>query len=110
MLNEDDFIESLILKGALEVAAIDIETGQALYRFTDKLKDIDPHLYETQQAMFYEELMSLWEEGFVDMDLTDTNPTVSLTFKAFTAQEVDKLDQNKKSILKEVIRIMLRES
>lgn len=109
-LSEEDFIEALILNGALEVAAIDMDSGEPLYRFTDKLKQISPELYETQQAMFHEELMSLWEEGFVDMDPMEENPKVTLTFKAFSAHDVDKLDEAKRATLKEVIRIMLRES
>jgi hypothetical protein len=109
-LSEEDFIEALILNGALEIAAIDMESGEALYKFTDKLKEISPELYDTQQAMFHEELMSLWQDGFLDMDPMEENPKVTLTFKAFSASDVDKLDENKKSTLREVIRIMLRES
>jgi hypothetical protein len=109
MLNEDDFIDALILNGALEVAAIDIESGEALYRFTDKLKEISPELYETQQTMFREELMSLWEDGFVELDPMEANPKVRLTPKAFSANHVDKLDSTRKATLKEVIRIMLSE-
>ncbi len=109
-MSEEDFIEALILNGALEIAAIDMESGEALYKFTDKLKEISPELYDTQQAMFHEELMSLWQDGFLDMDPMEENPKVTLTFKAFSASDVDKLDENKKSTLREVIRIMLRES
>lgn len=108
-MSEDDFIDALILNGALEIAAIDMETGEALYKFTDKLKQISPELYETQQAMFHEELMALWEDGFVNLDPMEKNPIVTLTPKAFSATHVDKLDDSKKSTLKEVIRIMLSE-
>ena len=58
-MSEDDFIDALILNGALEVAAIDMETGEALYKFTDKLKEISPELYETQQAMFQKKAKDL---------------------------------------------------
>lgn len=108
-MSEDDFIDALILNGALEVCAIDMETGQPLYRFTDKLKEIDPDLYETQKTMFYEELLDLWQEGFVDLDPLESNSKVTLTFKAFSASEIDKLDDAKKTTLKEVIRIMLQQ-
>lgn len=109
-MSEDDFIEALILNGALEVTAIDMESGEPLYKFTDKLKEISPELYETQQSMFQEELMSLWEDGFVNLDPMEKNPMVSLTFKAFSASDVDKLDETKRSTLKEIIRIMLQDS
>lgn len=110
MLNEDDFIDALILNGALEISAIDLESGDVLYKFTDKLKEVSPELYETQQAMFHEELMALWEDGFVNLDPMEKNPIVTLTPKAFSATQVDKLDNTKKATLKEVIRIMLSES
>lgn len=109
-MSEDDFIEALILNGALEISAMDMDTGEPLYKFTEKLKDISPELYETQQAMFQEEIMSLWQDGFIDLDPMEQNPKVTLTFKAFSAHDVDRLDDSKKATLKEVIRIMLRES
>lgn len=109
-LSEDDFIDALILNGALEVAAIDMKTGEPLYKFTDKLKEISPELYETQQAMFHEEIMSLWGDGFINLDPMEENPKVTLTPKAFSATEVEKLDDGKRSTLKEVIRIMLLDS
>lgn len=108
-MSEDDFIDALILNGALEIAAMDMETGEPLYKFTDKLKEISPELYESQQAMFHEEIMALWEDGFVNLDPMEANPKVTLTFKAFSATDVDKLDDAKKSTLKEVIRIMLQQ-
>lgn len=108
-MSEDDFIESLILNGAIEVAAIDMASGEILYKFTPKLKEISPELYAAQQSMFRDELMSLWEEGFVDVDPTEENPKVTLTPKAFSAPDVDDLDDQKKSTLKEIIRIMLQD-
>jgi hypothetical protein len=108
-MNEEDFIDSLILNGALEITAIDMESGEPLYKFTDKLKEFSPELYESQQAMFHEELMSLWEDGFIDLDPMEKNPMVKLTFKAFSASDISKLDDSKKSMIKEIIRIMLTE-
>jgi hypothetical protein len=108
-MSEDDFIETLILNGALEITAIDMDSGEPLYKFTNKLKEFSPELYESQQAMFHEELMSLWEEGFINFDPMEQNPTVTLTFKAFSANDVSKLDDSKKSMIKEIIRIMLTE-
>jgi hypothetical protein len=104
MEEEDKIIEDLILKGALEVSGIDIETGEPLYNFTHKLKDVSPELDQEIQTFFSQEMMFLWENGFVEMDITEKNPIVKLTDKAFNAQEVLKLDKNKQYTLKDIIR------
>ena len=39
-------IDDLILSGALEPAGIDPESGEMLYNFTDKLKDVSPLLHQ----------------------------------------------------------------
>jgi hypothetical protein len=50
--------------------------------------------------------MALWAEGFLDIDVTETNPMVKLTPKAFDDAEVDKLPKEKQYTLKEIIRII----
>lgn len=107
MTDPDRIIEDLILSGALEVAGLDIETGEALYNFTDKLKDINPKLHNEQSKYFATETMALWEYGFLSMDVTDPNPIVSLTDKSFDQDEVAKLDKQHQYTLKEIIRIIL---
>lgn len=109
MANEDKLIENLILNGALEVAGIDIETGEPLYTFTEKLKDIDPDLHNEVFTLFSKEAMMLWENGFLDMDVTEKNPTVRLTPKALNEIEVMKLDNDKQFTLKQIIKYLLEE-
>lgn len=104
MEEEDKIIEDLILKGALEVSGIDIETGEPLYNFTHKLKDVSPELDQEMQTFFSQEMMFLWENGFVEMDVTEVDPIVKLTNKAFDDKEVLKLDKNKQYTLKDIIR------
>jgi len=65
MDDADKMIEDLILSGALEVAGLDIETGEPLYNFTDKLKDINPKLHNEQSKYFAVETMALWEYGII---------------------------------------------
>jgi hypothetical protein len=107
MSDPDRIIEDLILSGALEVAGLDIETGEALYNFTDKLKDINPKLHNEQSKYFAVETMALWEYGFLSMDVTEPNPIVSLTDKSFDQKEIAKLDKQHQYTLKEIIRIIL---
>lgn len=104
MDEEDQIIEDLILKGALEIAGIDIESGELLYNFTHKLKDVSPELDQEMQTFFSQEMMFLWENGFVEMDITEKDPIVRLTEKAFNNKEVLKLDKNKQYTLKDIIR------
>ena len=101
-----DKIEDLILSGALEVAGMDMDTGDMLYNFTDKLKEINPDLYEDMSNYISTETMALWVEGFLDINITEKNPMVRLTDKAFDDSEVSKLSKEKQYTLKEIIRII----
>jgi hypothetical protein len=106
-MSEDiDKIEDLILSGALEVAGLDIDTGEMLYNFTDKLKDINPELFKDMSDYISRETMALWVDGFLDIDVTEKNPMVRLTKKAFDDSEVSKLSKEKQYTLKEIIRIV----
>lgn len=107
MSKEDKMIEDLILQGALQPAGIDIESGEMLYNFTDKMKTINPLLHDEFSKYFSGETMALWQHGFLDMDVTDKNPMVRLTPKALNKLEVSKLDKNHQYTLKEIIRIIL---
>lgn len=104
----DEFteIDNLILSGAIEVAGIDIETGEPLYNFTEKLLDVNPELHKDISAYFSNETMSLWSEGFLNMDVTEKNPIVSLTQKALDEKEVAQLTKDRQYTLKEIIRVI----
>lgn len=106
MSESADKIEELILSGALEVSGIDIDTGEMLYNFTDKLKDISPELFKDMSNYISTETMFLWAEGFLDIDVTENNPMVRLTQKALDDAEVSKLPKEKQYTLKEIIRII----
>ena len=107
MANEDEFIENLILNGALEIAGIDIDTGEPLYNFTEKLQEISPELHEEVFTFFSKEAMVLWQNGFLDMDITEKNPTVKLTPKALNEIEIMKLDKDRQFTLKQIIKYLL---
>jgi hypothetical protein len=109
MKPEDKFIEELILNGSLEFSGIDQDSGEIMYTFTNKLKDFSRDLQNEVNLYFSQEMMQLWEYGFIDMDVTDNNPIVSLTEKAFDNEEVQKLKTNNKMTLKEVLRVLKKE-
>ena len=106
MSEAGDKIEDLILSGALEVSGIIIQRSLMLYNFTDRLKDINPDLFKDMSDYISTETMALWAEGFLDIDVTETNPMVKLTPKAFDDAEVEKLPKEKQYTLKEIIRII----
>ena len=100
-------IEDLILNGVLEVAAVDSETGEFLYTFTPLLREAMPALYKVHADTVHEEIMFLWEYGFLQMsNFTEKNPTISLTSKAFDDIEISKLSPEKQASLREIKRIL----
>ena len=106
MSESGDRIEELILSGALEFSGVDIDSGEMLYNFTDKLKDVSPELFKDMSDYISTETMYLWSEGFLDIDVTEKNPMVRLTPKAFDDSEINKLSKEKQYTLKEIIRII----
>lgn len=105
-MNDDDFIDNLILMGALEIIGVEEGTGEILYGFTDKLKDVDPKLHRKFVDHFHDDIMFLWENGFVSMDVTEVNPMVTLTEKAFNEIAVASLGENAKRTLATLIKNM----
>jgi hypothetical protein len=102
----DKVLENLILSGALEPAGLDIETGEFLYTFTNKLEAVSPMLHNEMTNYFHQEMMSLWQLGFINMDITDDNPTVSLNPKAFDEDAIKSLTKDQVYSLKEILRIL----
>lgn len=104
--NTREIFDKLILDGAIEVSGIDSETGEMLYNFTPKLKDISPLLYEEHLTHVNSELMRLWENGFLDINLTEENPIVRLTSKALDEDEILKLSKEDRWGIQEIKRIL----
>lgn len=87
----DEIITNLILEGAIEVAALDMETGEPMYGFTDKLSEVNPELAANIQELFHMHIMALWELGFLDMNPTQADPIVRLTNFADDGEAIDSL-------------------
>lgn len=105
-MDDDKFFEDLILSGALEPAGIDMDTGEMLYNFTERLKDVSPTLHNEFSNYFYQEVSTLWQNGFLDMNIMEKNPSIKLTPKALDPEQVSKLSKDKQYTLKEIIRII----
>ena len=83
-------IDELILSGAMEVDSLS-SSGEFLYKFTDKLKDLEPDLYKDIIKKMYQEVLYLWEIGFISMNISEENPVISLTHKAYDQKSIDAL-------------------
>ena len=103
---EQEIIDKLILTGALQVAGVDSETGDFLYQFTPKLKEVMPELYDEHMNHVNGELMRLWEKGFLNIDFMQENPIVTLTDKALDQQELSKLSKEDKWGIEEIKRLL----
>jgi hypothetical protein len=99
-------VDFLLLNGGLQVAGIDEKTGEFLYTFTPKIKEIMPELYHEHMNHVNEELMGLWEKGFINIDLMSENPIVTLAPKAFDKEEVYKLSKEDQWSIEEIKRLL----
>jgi len=102
----DEFLEELILKGAVEVSALDPETGEFLYSFTDKVNEIDPELARHADRIFHLQIMSLWEYGFIDMNPSLESPRVSLNHRSLDPEQVQKLPRELRQVLSIIIQAL----
>lgn len=91
-------IDFLILNGALEVIGLD-EQGEFLYSFTDKALDLIPELKEELSKTYVQEINTLWELGFLNMDISTHNPIVTLTNMAYNDKIVSELPPRLQTVL-----------
>jgi hypothetical protein len=63
----DALVEHLVLQGGLEIADIDLETGETYYNITDKLKELAPELYQDLEDQFKHHLFILNKRGPMSM-------------------------------------------
>lgn len=56
-------VEHLVLQGGIEIADIDLDTGETYYNITDKLKEIAPELYQELEDQFKHHLFILNKRG-----------------------------------------------
>jgi hypothetical protein len=102
-------IDNLILEGGLEVAGVDPDSGEMLYAFTPKVKELMPELYRDHLKFVNDELMLLWEKGYVDIDFLSDDPPISLSNKSYIQEEIDKLSKQEKWSLQELKRAICSE-
>lgn len=105
---EQNAIDYLILNNGIEVVGVDSETGEFLYAFTPKIKEIMPELYKDHLDHVNRNVLKLWENGFLNIDFMQEDPIISLTKKALNPSEVAQLSKNDQWSLEEVKRLLKR--
>lgn len=88
MSHSDEYLENLILSGAVEFAGINSESGEIMYSFSQDLQNINPDLYNALQRDIEREIYVLWEKGFLNMNISEDNPSVTLTNKALNEDAI----------------------
>lgn len=106
MSAENDIFNKLILTGGLKFSGKDPETGENMYVRTELLKDIDPNLDREMTAHFSDVAMRLWEKGFIDMDITSSNPIVNISERAFDINKINALPVDERIALKQIIKVL----
>jgi hypothetical protein len=109
-MDEFDIVDNLVLNGGLEFAGNDSETGEALYKPTDRLKEIDSKLSEELSMYFSEVTLKLWEKGFLDMDVTQEDPVVKLGPKGFDAVAIKSLPKDERVVIEEIVKALLNKN
>jgi uncharacterized protein YjgD (DUF1641 family) len=105
---DGEMINKLILDGGLEVAAVDNDSGELLYSFTPKIKEIMPELYKEHMQDVNSQVMNLWQKGFINLDLFTSDPVITLTLKALNKEEVKTLSKQERWSLFEIVRLLQR--
>lgn len=89
-LEDPEFFDKLILEGAMEFAGVD-EDGEMLFNFTSKLPEVSPEMHERVVGNIYNEVSHLWSLGFVEMNILEDNPTITITRKALDPEALAEL-------------------
>jgi hypothetical protein len=108
--DEFDIVDNLILNGGLEFAGKDSETGEPLYKPTDRLKDIDNKLSEEMSIYFSEVVLKLWEKGFLDMDVTQRDPVVKLGSKSFDVASIKSLPKDERVVVEQIVKVLFNKN
>lgn len=108
MESPEEYIDFLILNGAIEASGIDSETGEMMFQFTEKLAEVAPEIFGTMMRELQEDIMFFWSEGFVELSKSIDNPTVNLTSKAFDDAAIANLSYEYQMRLKDLKSMFFR--
>lgn len=104
MLDPKELIDALILSGALEISAMDSESGQMVYAVTDKMEELAPEIYREINDQIQRDVMSLWQKGLLAVDLLSNSPDISITELALDRANWIDLSDSEHSTMNTVMR------
>lgn len=104
--HSDDIFEEMILDGIIEPSAMDTETGEMLYSFTDKARELMPEMWSRAQQIFNDTIMFLWEQGFLNINMSDADPVVSVAPKALDESAVAELSREYQQALRIILEAL----
>lgn len=104
----DETIEFLILSGAIENVGTHPDTGEPTYKINASIKNILPELYEEHLKEVNRSIMTLWEKGFLNINLLTDDPIVSLEDKSFDQEEIAKIPIELQIGLSEIKRLLVK--
>ena len=101
---EEDF-QQLILDGMVQPAGLTAE-GEMMYEFTNKAFQEIPNLAERATQLFSETVSTLWEKGFVSMNVSEANPLITITEKALDEEAKEELPYEERVTLEYIIETL----
>jgi hypothetical protein len=103
---EQSSLDYLLLHGGIEVVEINYRPGESLYSFTPKMKDLMPAIYEEHVRDVNSQILVLWEKDFLEINMMEDDPLISISAKALDLKEVLTLSQEEQWHLKEIKRLL----
>jgi hypothetical protein len=105
---DQEIMDYLILNGGLEIVGVDSSNGSFLYSFTPKIKELMPDLYTEHINTINQEMLSLWEKGYINIDFLADDPVITLSKKSLIDSEVSKLTKDEQWSIMELKRLMFK--
>ena len=105
---DQEIMDYLILNGGLEIVGVDSSNGSFLYSFTPKIKELMPDLYTEHINTINQEMLSLWEKGYINIDFLADDPVITLSKKSLIDSEVAKLSKDEQWSVMELKRLMFK--
>jgi phosphomevalonate kinase len=105
MLNPKEMIDALILTGALEISAMDSETGEMVFAVTEKMEELAPEIYKEIVDQAHKDVMSLWAKGLLVMDVASESPEVCPSEEALDRANWLGLSNSEYSMMNTVMRM-----
>lgn len=104
----DKEMQKMIESGALEIYGIDEQSGEFLFRVTDKMKSVNSDFYGLHLDQVYSSVLYFWERGFVNVDdFSSEDPIITLTEKASSAKDIAGLPEDKQKELVCIISALM---